>query len=147
SPAIARTGLVTVDPQHAHQLALDRFAQNGLAIEDWVFELDHANALADHLPARRPLPETVITDRGPPILRCQSGRHLTNKIATRCDIKKRCNLLKDLALAIQRCIETQLDSCRDLSLHRGSDNHTFDLRCEKGASNKAPAQQAVRLGE
>ena len=98
--AVARTGLVAIDSQHAHQLALDRLAQDSLAVENRVLELDRANALADHLPARRPLPVTVITDHPAPVPGRQSGRHLYSRVATRRGIQQCCNLLEDLAWAV-----------------------------------------------
>ena len=145
--AVACIGFVAIDSQHAHQFALDGLAQDGLAVENRILELDRADALADHLPARRPLPVTVITDHPAPVAGRQSSWHLYGRVATRRGIQKRCNLLEDLAWAVLRRIEPQLDRRRDLLGHRGSDHHAVDLWCEKDASDEAPAQQAVRVGE
>ena len=145
--AVARTGLVAIDSQHAHQFALDGLAQDSLAVENRVLELDRADALADHLPARRPLPVTVITDHPAPVPGRQSGGHLYSRVASRRGIQKRCYLLEDQAWAVLRRIEPQLDRRRDLLGRRGGDHHAVDLRCEKDVSDEAPAQQAVRVGE
>ena len=51
SLATARARLVAVDPEHAHQLALDHLAQGRFAVENRVFEADHAHALACYPPA------------------------------------------------------------------------------------------------
>src|SRR4029077_15181206 len=107
--AVARAGLVTVDPEHAHQLALDRLAQHSLAVENWVLDLDRADAFVDHPPAGYPLPVAVITDCAVSVAGRQSGRHLHNRVAARGGIQQRCNLLQNLARAVLRRIEPQLD--------------------------------------
>ena len=80
-PAGARAGLVAVDPEHAHQLALDRLAQDRLAVENRVLQLDRADAFADHPPAGYPLTIAVIADRAVSVAGRQSGRHLHARLS------------------------------------------------------------------
>ena len=47
-----RAGLVLVDPQDAHQLALDRLAELALAVEDRVLQAEPAGPVELDLPAR-----------------------------------------------------------------------------------------------
>jgi len=56
-------------------------------------------------------------------------------------------MLKELPSAVLRSIEAQPDRRRDTRGSRGRDYSAVDLRREKDLRKKAPAQQAVRLGE
>jgi hypothetical protein len=84
--AVARAGLVAVDPEHAHQLTLDSFAQDSLAVENRVLQFDRADALAHHPPAGYPLPVAVIADRAVSVSGRQSRRRLHTWVITRCGI-------------------------------------------------------------
>ena len=50
--ASERAGLVLLDPQDAHQLALDRLAELALAIEDRVFQAEPTGPIKLYFPAR-----------------------------------------------------------------------------------------------
>src|SRR6266850_1558045 len=111
-PAAARAGLVAVDPEHAHQLALDRLAQDSLAVEHRVLPFDRADALAHNPPASHPLPIAVIADRAVLVAGRQRRWHIHNRVTARSVPKQSRHALEDLALAVLRRIETQLDRRR-----------------------------------
>src|SRR6516165_4915558 len=78
--AIARAGLVAIDPEHAHQLPFDRFAKDRLTVENRVLELDRADALADDLPTGHLLPVAVIAHRAVSVMGRQRRRHLDLRV-------------------------------------------------------------------
>ena len=110
---LARAGLVAFDAEHAHQLTLDCLAQRSLAVEHRILELDHADALADHLPAGNPGPIAVIADRAVAVAGGAEPRASPHwVIRLRRGIEQRRDVLEDLAPAVLRRIEPQLDRRR-----------------------------------
>src|SRR5208282_5397126 len=104
-PAGARAGFVSVDPEHAHQLTLDRLAQDRLAMENRVLQFDRADTIANHPPAGYPFPIAVIADRAVSVACRQSGRHLHARLTARCGIQQRRHMFENLAWTEFRGVE------------------------------------------
>ena len=90
--AVARAGLVAVDTEHAHQLALDCLAQGSLAAERRVVELDGADAVACHPPAGHPPRIAVVTNHPVLVTSRDRRRHFQLVGAPRqCHYIRRCS--------------------------------------------------------